>query len=160
MSDTMSDRVSEAVRPVAAAAGIAFDAGGRVLLVRRGRPPDHSRWSAPGGRIEAGETAAQAVVRELAEETGLEVRVVGLVAAVDWIERDDEGAVRVHYVILDHLVEVTGGELEAGDDAADARWFTPDELASLPTTQGLLPVVERARAMRASRGVASAPPVR
>jgi 8-oxo-dGTP diphosphatase len=152
--------MSGPVRPVAAAAGIAFDPDGRVLLVRRGQPGARGRWSAPGGRIEPGETAAQAVARELAEETGLEVEVIGLVAAVDWIEHAEDGSLRAHYVILDHLVEVVGGALAAGDDATEARWFAPDELAALPTTEGLLPVLERARAMRAAGGVASAPPVR
>lgn len=150
----------EPARPVAAAAGVAFDADGRVLLVGRSRPPSPPLWSVPGGRIELGETAAEAVARELAEETGLAVRVLDLVAAVDWIERPAGGPVRVHYVILDYLVEVLGGELAAGDDAADARWFTADELPGLPTTDGLLPVIERARALAAARGLASGPPVR
>lgn len=142
----------DAVRPVAAVAAIAFDQDGRVLLVRRGRPPNQSAWSAPGGRIEPGESVVQAVAREMAEETGLAVDVVALVAAVDWIERGADGQVRRHFVILDHLVAVRGGELAAGDDADEAAWFAPEELDGLETTAGLLEVVERARAMAGERG--------
>jgi ADP-ribose pyrophosphatase YjhB (NUDIX family) len=158
----MSAPVTPAAAPVAAVAGIAFDAGGRVLLVRRARPP--GLWSAPGGRIELGETAAEAVVREMAEETGLEVRVIELVVAIDWIERAADGAVRAHYLILDHLVEVAGGALAAGDDAADAGWFGADELDALATTAGLREVIERARGLARTRsqerGLATPPPVR
>jgi 8-oxo-dGTP diphosphatase len=148
------------VRPVAAVGGIAFDRGGRVLLVRRSRPPDPEVWSVPGGRIEPGETAFEAVARELAEETGLAVRVVELVAAIDWIERAADGSLAAHYVILDHLVEVMGGTLAAGDDAADARWFDADEMAAAATTAGLGAVIERARDMAVGHGLASAPGVR
>lgn len=151
---------SAPVRPVAAAAGIAFDADGRVLLVRRGQPPNHDVWSVPGGRIEPGEAAADAAAREVGEETGLVVRAVELVAAVDWIERTDGGTLRVHYVILDYLVEVVGGELRAGDDAAEARWVDPDELARLRVTDELGAVVERARGMARERGLATGPAVR
>lgn len=148
------------IRPVAAAAGVAFDADGRVLLVRRGQAPNEDVWSVPGGRIEPGEAAADAAAREVGEETGLVVRPVELVAAVDWIERADDGALRVHYVILDYLVEVVGGELRAGDDAAEARWVDPDELARLRVTDGLVPVVERARRMARERALATGPTVR
>jgi mutator protein MutT len=148
------------VRPVVAAAGIAFDHLGRVLLVRRGNAPDRNVWSVPGGRIEPGETAAQAVAREMAEETALDVAVIGLVTAVDWIERGADGEVRRHFVILDHLVEVRGGQLTAGDDAAEARWFAFDELDKLTTTAGLREVLEQARAMAAAAGLATPPPVR
>jgi 8-oxo-dGTP diphosphatase len=150
--------MSAPVRPVAAVGAVAFDADGRVLLVRRGHPPDQSAWSVPGGRIEPGETVTQAVAREMAEETGLVVDVVGLVAAIDWIERGPDGEVRRHFVILDHLVELRGGELAAGDDADEAAWFALGELAGLTTTAGLLDVLERARAMAA--GLATVPRVR
>ena len=146
------------VRPVAAVGAVAFDERGRVLLVRRGHPPEQSAWSVPGGRLEPGETVTEAVAREMAEETGLQVAVLGLVAAVDWIERAPGGELLRHFVILDHLVEVLGGELAAGDDADEAGWFAPGELARLTTTAGLVDVIERARAMAA--GLATPPRLR
>ncbi len=160
----MSGDVGAAVRPVVAVGAIAFDERGRVLLVRRGRPPNQSAWSVPGGRIEPGETVVEAVAREAAEETGLAVEALALVAAVDWIELGPDGQPRRHFVILDHLVAVRGGELAAGDDADEAAWFAPEELDGLDTTAGLREVLERARAMaRAmapSGGLATPPGMR
>lgn len=112
---------------------IVHDAEGRLLLVRRGRPPGQGLWSLPGGRVEPGESDAQAVVRELAEETGLRVEPGPLAGHV---ERPGPG--KVTYDIHDYTATVTGGTLEAGDDASEARWAAPDELRALPTTAGLL----------------------
>lgn len=128
------------MRPVLGVAGIVLDADGRVLLIERGRPPDAGRWSVPGGKLERGESLAAGVAREVREETGLEVEVGALVCAHELI-RDD-----YHVVILDHVARVTGGALAAGDDAADARWVAWPDLADLPLTDGLLAVLERARA--------------
>jgi 8-oxo-dGTP diphosphatase len=112
---------------------IVKDGRGRLLLIQRGHEPGAGLWSLPGGRVEPGETGEQAVVREIREETGLDVvcdRLVGSVA------RDGlDGAV---LDIRDYAVTITGGELAAGDDAADARWVSPAELAGLPVTGGLV----------------------
>ena len=135
-----------AAQPVAAVGAICFDADARVLLVRRGREPGRGLWTVPGGRIEAGETAAAACAREVAEETGLEVEVLGLAEVVERI------APAHHFVILDHLARVTGGALAAGDDADEVGWFTLAEAAALPTTDGLLPVLERALATARATG--------
>ena len=107
--------------------------GERILLIRRGHEPEAGRWSLPGGRIEPGETDQQALVREVREETGLEVVPGPLVGAVD---RPGPGG-RV-LVIRDYAATVTGGTLAAGDDADDARWFSMRELHSLPLSTGLL----------------------
>ncbi|GIH98905.1 NUDIX hydrolase [Planobispora takensis] len=112
---------------------IVFDASGRILLIRRGRPPAQGMWSVPGGRIEPGESDAEAVVREMLEETGLRVAVGPLAGAVD---RPGPGG--VVYEIRDYLAEVTGGTLVAGDDAAEAHWFPVGELPRLPLAPGLL----------------------
>lgn len=104
----------------------------RLLLVRRGRGPAAGSWSVPGGRVKLGETLAEAVVRELAEETGLE-GVCG--ALVDWVER--VGADH-HFVIFDFLVEVLApGAPQAGDDAAEAAWVPLGEVADLDLVDGL-----------------------
>ena len=93
----------------------------RVLLVQRGTQPALGRWSIPGGLIEVGEALAEAVVREVSEETGLEVEPVELVELLDRIHRDGD-RVRYHYVIADYLCRVVGGSLKAASDAAAVRW--------------------------------------
>ncbi|GAA1021928.1 NUDIX hydrolase [Acrocarpospora pleiomorpha] len=104
------------------------DADGRLLLVKRGRPPGEGLWSLPGGRVEAGESDFEAVVREIREETGLEV-VPGELAGTVW---------RPPYEIHDYYATVVGGLLQAGDDAADVRWVPQAQLGLLPLTDGLL----------------------
>jgi ADP-ribose pyrophosphatase YjhB (NUDIX family) len=112
--------------------GAIITGGGRILLIRRGHEPEAGRWSLPGGRIEAGETDQQALVREVREETGLEVAPGRLIGAVD---RPAAGG-RV-LVIRDYAATVTGGVLRHGDDADDARWFSMPELDGLPLSTGL-----------------------
>ena len=112
---------------------IVHDAEGRLLMIRRGHPPGEGLWSIPGGRVEAGETDAAAVVRETAEETGLRVEPGVLAGAVD---RPAPGGVT--YAIRDYRATVTGGTLRAGDDATEARWVSAGELRTLPITDGLL----------------------
>jgi len=117
---------------------VIFDPAGRLLLVRRGHEPGKGRWSIPGGRVEAGETDAAAVAREVLEETGLGVRVGRLIGSV----RRPAGGVTdgddAEFEIRDYAAAVTGGALAAGDDADDARWADPAELDGLPLTAGLL----------------------
>jgi ADP-ribose pyrophosphatase YjhB (NUDIX family) len=117
--------------------GIVRDASGRLLLVRRGRPPGAGLWSVPGGRVEPGEDDAAAVVRELKEETGLDVVAGALAGSVD---RPGPGG--VVYEIHDYEARAVGGVLRAGDDAADARWVTAAELRELPLTEGLVEALE------------------
>lgn len=98
------------------AVGVVCLKGDEVLLIRRGTPPRMGQWSLPGGRIEPGERAVDAALRELREETGVEARILGLIDVVDGIFPE---AGR-HYVLIDYVAEWTGGEAVAGDDAADA----------------------------------------
>jgi ADP-ribose pyrophosphatase YjhB (NUDIX family) len=107
---------------------VILDADGRLLLVRRGRPPGEGLWSLPGGRVEAGESDAEAVVREIREETGLDVVPGALAGTVQ----------RPPYEIHDYYATAVGGLLRAGDDAADVRWVFDAELRLLPLTDGLL----------------------
>ena len=109
------------------------DEQGRLLLIKRGHEPGAGLWSLPGGRIEPGETDAAALVREMREETGLEVQAGPLVGSV---RRPAPGS-RV-LDIRDYAATVTGGTLRAGDDAAEARWVAVSELRSLPITDGLV----------------------
>lgn len=131
--------MSSARAPRIGVAGVVFDAAGRVLLVERGKPPSMGQWTVPGGSLEPGETIADGVRRELAEETGLEVEVGPLVAVVERMGED------YHFVILDHLAFLRGGSLAAGSDAKAARFCGEAELDALPLTEGLRPVIEEAR---------------
>lgn len=94
---------------------------GRVLLVQRGREPLKGQWSLPGGLIEIGESLHAGVIREVREETGLEVEPVELIELLDRIHRDGD-RVRYHYVIADYLCRVSGGTLQAASDADAVRW--------------------------------------
>ncbi|HLK73522.1 MAG TPA: NUDIX domain-containing protein [Streptosporangiaceae bacterium] len=109
------------------------DEQGRLLLIKRGHEPGAGLWSLPGGRIEPGETDAAALVREMREETGLEVQAGSLLGSV---RRPAPGSTVLD--IRDYAATVTGGTLRAGDDAAEARWVTVSELRSLPITDGLV----------------------
>ena len=113
--------------------GIVRDEEGRLLVVRRGRPPGEGLWSIPGGRVEPGEDDRTAVARELKEETGLDV-VVGEPAGT--VERPGPGGVT--YEIHDYAATVAGGTLRAGDDASDVRWVSSEGLRELPLSPGLL----------------------
>ena len=136
--------------------------GGRVLLVRRGTEPMKGRWTLPGGLLELGESLTDGVVREVREETGLEVEPVELVELLDRIHKEsgNEGErVRYHYVIADYLCRVTGGELQAASDADAVRWVERAEWNSHSALQ-LDPITvrvieagwQRARALKDGKG--------
>jgi ADP-ribose pyrophosphatase YjhB (NUDIX family) len=99
---------------------------GRVLLVRRGSQPLKGHWTLPGGMLEVGETLAAGVVREVREETSLDVELIELVDLLDRIHREGD-RVRYHYVIADYLCRVTGGQLRAASDADAVRWVERSE---------------------------------
>ena len=109
------------------------DGQGRLLMIKRGHEPGAGLWSIPGGRIEPGETDAEALVREMFEETGLAVEVGPLIGSVRRPGLD--GAV---IDIRDYAATVAGGTLRPGDDAADARWVEAADLDSLEITEGLI----------------------
>lgn len=111
---------------------LAYDSAGRLLLVRRAREPAAGTWSLPGGRLEAGESAEAAIVRELAEETGLVVEAGPLIGRVT--RPGPDGAT---YLIEDFRVRVVGGSLVAGDDASAARYVGRAEFDELPLSPGL-----------------------
>lgn len=138
--------------PIVAVGGVAVDASGRVLLIQRGHEPGLGLWTIPGGRVELGESLAEACVRELREETGLEVRVDRHLLTLDRIGRDERGEVTYHFVIVDYLVGVTGGSLCAAGDARAAAWLSLAEAEARPHTAGLLAVLEQAIAFTAKPG--------
>lgn len=137
--------------PVAAVGAVCLR-GDEVLLVRRGKPPLQDAWSIPGGRIEWGERAIDAALRELKEETGCEGVLLGVVDVVDGIfTRRAEPAERpwAHYVLIDYAVRWTAGEPVAGDDAREARFFSPVDLAGLELWVETRRIIEAARVIAA-----------
>lgn len=127
-----------------AAVSAAIFRGNDVLLVQRGRSPAAGLWSLPGGHIELGETALEAAIRELREETGVEARFHGVADAVDVIRCDTSGHVRFHRVILVFCGIWLGGDPVAGSDAAAAAWHARDVVDRLPSTAGLESVIANA----------------
>jgi len=127
----------------------------QVLLIRRGAPPAAGQWSVPGGLVDGGETLREACIREAQEETGLQVDPQQVVKIVERLIEDDEGRLEYHFVIVDYWALVVGGSLEAGSDAAQARWTPIAELDRLPVTVGLRDAVARARAIALDERVPS-----
>lgn len=117
--------------PQVAVGAIVFHEG-QVLLVRRAHPPSEGLWAIPGGRVNLGETLQEAAEREIKEETGLTIHARQPVYTFDVIQHDEAGHVRFHYVIVDLAADYVGGTLSAGDDAREVRWFTPNEIETLP----------------------------
>ena len=113
--------------PVLCAGAVVRDESGRLLLIKRGQAPGLGRWSLPGGRVEPGETPAEAAAREVSEETGLQVAVGQLLGVFDLGE----------FLAHDFAATVTGGELRAGDDASDVRWCTEADLDEQSLSDGL-----------------------
>lgn len=116
---------------------------GRVLLIKRGKPPLEGQWSIPGGMLEIGEELREAAVREAREETGIEVEAGELLGVFDRVIRDSEGRVQYHYVLIDFLCQPVGGKLLAGGDATEVRWFTREEAAALPLMEDTKEVIQK-----------------
>src|SRR5215211_4753444 len=125
-------------------ASVAVLRGDRVLLAVRGRGAMAGRYSLPGGLVEPGETLAEAALRELREEVGVEAEMIGFLDHAEVIERDEDARVRHHFVICAHAARWVAGEPQVGDEALDVRWVTADELTGLPTTPGLAGVLQKA----------------
>ena len=131
--------------------GIVVFRDSEVLLAERGKPPIRHRWSIPGGAQEIGETVHEAAHRELREETGLTVDIIGLVDVVDAITRDDDGRVRFHYTLVDVAAEWRDGDAVAGDDVAAVKWVPLSEIDSLGLWEKTVRVIRQAQKMRRPR---------
>ena len=146
--------------------GVVVDEG-RALLIRRGGPPLQGEWSIPGGLLEVGETIERGIARELAEETGLDVRVVELIEVFERIfpappnadgTPGDPARPQYHYVILDYLCEIRGGTRSAGSDATELAWAREDELTNFNVTVAVMRVLQKAFAMARERRAAPLQP--
>ena len=116
---------------------------GRVVVVRRGHEPLKGEWSIPGGVLEIGETLRAGAAREALEETGLVVEPGEVLEVLDRIVRDPEGRIQFHYVLIDFLCRVSGGELRAGGDAEEARWLSAAELDDFPIADSAAEVLRK-----------------
>ncbi|HSM96452.1 MAG TPA: NUDIX hydrolase [Rhizomicrobium sp.] len=118
-------------RPVLGVAAVIWNDRQEVLLIRRTAEPRKGQWSLPGGKVEFGETLEEAVRREVREETGLEIALLGLAGMAEIISDASIGAAGLHYVLIDYSARVVSGEAKAASDAADATWFTRAAIADL-----------------------------
>ena len=146
LTSTSSESRAYPPRPILAVSAAIFRdfRDGRVLIVRRARPPAHGLYTLPGGGVELGETLQQAVIREIAEETGLAIEPVVLAGYREAIVRDGAGRIERHFVILPFAARLIGGELALNEELAEARWLKPSELSALSTTEGLAAIVDAA----------------
>ena len=129
-------------RPVLGVGALIFNRD-KILLVERGKEPLKGYWSLPGGMLETGETLEQGVIREVHEETGLDVKPLKVLEIFERIIRDTQGAPEYHYVLIDYICRVTGGSLRAADDASRAAWVPRRLLSTYEITTGTLPVIEK-----------------
>ncbi|MBS7646766.1 MAG: NUDIX hydrolase [Candidatus Bathyarchaeia archaeon] len=118
---------------------------GKILLIKRKGEPAKGKWSVPGGIVELGEKAEEAVIREVKEETGLDVAEPELVDVVDNIVRDMNGEIKWHFVIVDYFVKVKGGELRAADDAEEIRWVPLGDVEKYDLTKTFRNFLQRNR---------------
>ncbi len=126
-----------------AAVGAVVIKKGRVLLVKRKYPPKKGKWAIPGGSVNLGESLQAAAEREVKEETGLIIHAKEPVYTFDLIEHDSKGDVVFHFVIVDLRAEFVSGELQPADDVSDARWFGPEEINDLNTSDATITLLQK-----------------
>lgn len=115
----------------------------RVLLVRRGAAPARGLWAIPGGGLRLGENLQEGAEREILEETGIVIRAGAPVFTCDSFEKDEDGRVRFHYVVVDVTADYVSGEVKGADDALEARWVSPGEIRDLPVTKTTLKLLRQ-----------------
>jgi len=131
--------------PVLGVGAVIWNDKDQVVLIRRGKEPRKDQWSIPGGHLEWGESLHEALLREVHEETGLTVELVGLIDTVDLITEDGSGNVTRHYVLIDFAVRAIGGDLRAGSDAAEARWVPFSQIDDYPLWSETRRIIEESK---------------
>jgi 8-oxo-dGTP diphosphatase len=121
-----------ASQPVLGVAAVVWNDAREVLLIRRTKEPRKGQWSLPGGKVEFGESIEDAVRREVREETGLEIALLGLAGVAETVLDASAGAADTHFVLIDYSARVVSGEAVAASDAADATWFSTEAIEKLP----------------------------
>ena len=116
----------------------------RILMAQRGKEPLKGSWSLPGGALETGESLADGVRREVREETGLDIRPLGVLEIFERIMRDASGAPEYNYVLIDYMCRIVGGTLAPGDDVCAVEWVRRRDLPKIEITEGTLAVIEKA----------------
>ena len=139
----MTDPRHYPARPIVGVGAVVLD-GDRVLLVKRARAPLKGEWNLPGGAVELGETLESALVREVLEETGLDIVVGPVVEVLDRVQRVPDGRVEYHFVIIDYLCTVRAGVVAHGSDASDVRWVSLADLADHRVTDKAIEVIRKA----------------
>lgn len=122
------------IHPVVGVGAVVFK-NNAVLLVKRKNPPCQDEWAIPGGKVQTGETLQQAAEREILEETGIVIKAKESIYTFDLIERDENENILFHYVIIDLDANYLSGELQANDDAIDAKWITNEEARTITINQ-------------------------
>ena len=145
-SDRQNSKLDSQITP-RAAVSIAVFRDGKVLLAQRGKAPLEGVWSLPGGRVESGEKARDAALRELAEETGVKASLLGVADVVDVILRDNGGALKSHYVITSFFGLWESGEGQAASDCMGVDWVYPSDVSNRTMTEGTPQVIRRAAAL-------------
>ena len=132
------------------AVGVVVWKDDKVLLIRRAKPPRCGQWSIPGGAQELGETVRDTALREVKEETGLDIAVTDFIEVVDFIERDDAGDVLYHYTLVDWSAEWRDGEAIPGDDVSEILWIDPVELERFGIWSETVRIIQRSAKRRRS----------
>jgi ADP-ribose pyrophosphatase YjhB (NUDIX family) len=124
-------------------AGILAIENGKVLLIKRGNEPNKGLWSIPGGLVKLGESPEEAAIREFKEETGLNAIIEKLLGIFNIVIKDNEGKIKYHYIVVDYLGKVIGGELKPGSDVLDAKWFDINELKNIQISSTVIKAIEK-----------------